>query len=98
MSKQIYVRAVVPDYAQKDFCQKRYSAFYVGHADESALLQATLEARYREWLSLDHENYSPEILDFMDWLESEHKYVVFDSTHDGFVVLPVNANLPQQGT
>lgn len=78
----IYVRAVVPEYARKDFELQDYSAWYISHVDPKFVEFENVDRYLNEYDGCDVT-----LEGFMSFLESKG-YIVFNSAHeDGVIVL-----------
>lgn len=79
----IYVRALVPRYAQKDWEQGRYSAFYIGHLDHFYLEQEQVESYVSEFGGdQSHPDWTN---DFHDFLGTKGYILFHSSNEDGAI-------------
>lgn len=78
----IYVRAIVPDYAKREFDRGDYSAWYIGHTDPRMLDQGHIAYFVEEFKG----NLREGLECFMTFLESRG-YLVWHSANENGVII-----------
>lgn len=80
--KPIYVRAFIPDYAEKDVARNEYVFWYVGSHDPDLISEAALHKRFKEFAgeASGIHSYNLCFATFCAWLEQQPGYLLFNST------------------
>lgn len=89
----VYVRALVPDYAARDWQLGNYGAWYVGHVVSQALEDEAFDKVWKAFQQiLRGKDDDREVMDiFADFLQ-EKGYLVFGTMQDGTFIVPVDAD------
>lgn len=90
----LYVVAVVPDYARRDFEMDQYGAWYMAHTDVAQLDDEVLNGHFGSFKE-ECPDFDPvELMEsFMAWLEDKVGYVVLHTAGDGVVVIDTEEEL-----
>lgn len=84
----LYVRAVMPSYAEEDASRNAYSYWYLAHVDSAFLDQEKVESYLAEY---DDDSLSDGLAGFLGFLETKG-YIVLNTAliDDGAIILTVN--------